>query len=66
MKTKTLTLIRLLSLGISTGCEKRSNYKVQDKLGFTYSVFTLDGCEYIQFDRSATHKGNCTNIIHGR
>ncbi len=35
-----------------------------------YSVVLIDGCEYIQWTSSyqylnVTHKGNCTNVIHG-
>jgi hypothetical protein len=29
-------------------------------------VQVIDGCEYIRLDSNWTHKGNCTNQIHGR
>jgi len=38
-----------------------------DGAGYRYFLENIDGCEYIvgsgQF---ATHKGNCTNVIHLR
>lgn len=27
-------------------------------------IYLIEGCEYIRFDKSLTHKGNCTNSIH--
>jgi hypothetical protein len=33
-----------------------------------YSIYTLDGCEYVRFGRGnyswGSHKGNCSNPIH--
>jgi len=32
--------------------------------GFNWDIKVIDGCEYISYDRSIAHKGNCTNSIH--
>ena len=40
----------------------------QDTITYFYGrmirSFTYKGCEYLQWDRSVTHKGNCCNPIH--
>lgn len=28
-------------------------------------VVVYDKCQYVRWDRSLTHKGNCTNLVHG-
>lgn len=28
--------------------------------------FLYDGCQYVKFAQGVSHKGNCTNQIHGR
>ncbi len=32
--------------------------------GVNYTVYVIDGCEYIRYGSALTHKGNCTNSIH--
>lgn len=29
-----------------------------------YTIEVIDGCEYIGYDRSLTHKGDCKNKLH--
>ena len=41
-------------------------YSVTNEVGRKYTVEVIDGCEYLDYDRSITHKGNCTNTIHAR
>jgi prepilin-type N-terminal cleavage/methylation domain-containing protein len=31
---------------------------------YRYSIYLIEGCEYIQWNGTLTHKGNCTNSIH--
>lgn len=55
--------ILLLCLALC-GCDRK---KFPDRVR---GVDTYDGCEYVVFQTSAgdytwTHKGNCTNVIHG-
>lgn len=40
------------------------NEPIKSKEGFIYRVYKIDNCEYIEYNRSMTHKGNCTNLIH--
>ncbi len=54
-------LAQLILLCIS--CENEIGYK-KDELketiyGTRITVFTIDGCEYINYSGSITHKGNC-------
>ena len=66
---KYLTILGLLCL---VGCERQSSKNFPLHGG--YSVRTIDGCEYIEFENSTkvsntysytiTHKGNCKNPIH--
>jgi prepilin-type N-terminal cleavage/methylation domain-containing protein len=32
--------------------------------GYNWDIKVVEGCEYISYDRSLAHKGNCTNSIH--
>jgi len=63
---KKLILIAVLAMAMS-GCNQDplpidNVGNTMDKGGYRLQV--IDGCEYIQFDRSLTHKGNCKNPIH--
>jgi len=71
MKKITLTLITLTFL--LTGCYSK-NYVAVERIPSTlyrnkncnwqYRVIVIDRCQYIEYDRSIAHKGNCTNTIH--
>lgn len=39
-------------------------FEVSNGSGFHAYRIRIDGCEYLSYDRSLTHKGNCTNSIH--
>lgn len=63
-----LYLIPLLLLGCSGKNSTSLKYVAtlpSDVLGLN-SVYetTIENCEYLVYDRSLTHKGNCTNLIH--
>lgn len=32
--------------------------------GWSYSIYLIDGCQYVRWNDTLTHKGNCTNSIH--
>jgi hypothetical protein len=74
-----LILIVISSVGIFTSCSERRGHKAPEskrlELDSTsiyydqqYSVYTLEGCEYIVSGygncRWGSHKGNCKNPIH--
>ncbi len=64
MKTK---LLLLLALALC-GCENR-NASPPVEIGHLHGwnsikQTTIEGCQYLIYDRSLTHKGNCTNSIH--
>ncbi len=50
-----------------TGCEYE-NIKQEGTIAHTplYAIeqINIEGCQYFIYDRSITHKGNCTNHIH--
>ncbi len=50
----------LLSALLLCGCGDNVTY-VTDIDGDRHPVTRIEGCEYIVFSRSITHKGNCTN-----
>lgn len=52
----------ILFLGLLILAACKSNYTTTQG----YGVLVIDGCEYLKYDRSITHKGNCTNSIHKR
>ena len=68
----------LVGLLVVLGCVDSTKDKPQqsrteldnnsDNYSQKYSVYTLDGCEYILVgvgnDRWGSHKGNCKNSIH--
>ena len=74
-----LILIVISSVGIFASCSERRVHKAPEskrlELDSTsryydqqYSVYTLEGCEYIVVGYSqlrwGSHKGNCKNPIH--
>jgi hypothetical protein len=74
-----LILIVISSVGIFASCSERRGHKAPEskrlELDSTsryydqqYSVYTLEGCEYIVVGYSqlrwGSHKGNCKNPIH--
>lgn len=55
----------LLTLLAFTACAPNpEDYHHYSSLG-TYSVFLIDGCEYVGNTHCITHKANCTNEAHG-
>jgi hypothetical protein len=63
----------ILIIGIAiaiVGCNPRDPKVAPDSkyvslgAGSWFYERVYDGCEYIVYDRSMTHKGNCTNSIH--
>ncbi len=69
---KTSILLFALALVVLFGCRREDNpnvshWKRTSPSGFitgTFGEITYFGCEYVTYDRSLTHKGNCTNSIH--
>lgn len=70
---KKILLLPFIAIGI-TGCNMNPQFSSKDseqKIG-DYTIKTIDGCEYIEYDvgivdqrvYSLTHKGNCKNPIH--
>lgn len=69
MKTKLLLITSI----IIVGC-KLPSPKGEGKVNTSdnYSIITIDGCEYIEYDKgvfdqrvySLTHKGDCKNPYH--
>jgi len=56
-------LIPLLSLSLIS-CEQNPEIKspvftTHNNYNSTYTIVTIDSCEYILFDRGISHKGNC-------
>jgi prepilin-type N-terminal cleavage/methylation domain-containing protein len=43
-------------------------YPINENTGqpasYGYTIYVIDGCEYVMFNSTLTHKGNCTNSIH--
>lgn len=73
MKTKTVTIATLmlfftLMLLMIVSCTPQAPGSSSTTYG-DYTLKTIDGCEYLEFDRgltdrrvySLTHKGNCKN-----
>lgn len=66
---KYLTILVLLRL---VGCQSQTSGN--KPIGDGYTIRTIDGCEYIEFEYglqssnnytyTITHKGNCKNPIH--
>jgi|FAXJ01.1.fsa_nt_gi hypothetical protein len=64
-------LVMVGPCAILAGCNRET--PTPRKVGFVnlggpseinYNEVTIEGCEYIHYDRSLTHKGNCTNSVH--
>jgi hypothetical protein len=62
---KYLLVILLLLLSCESTVDKTSNtIKHANTTTTTYSIITIDSCEYIKGYYRLTHKGNCSNSIH--
>jgi len=65
---KKLLILSVLAMAMS-GCDNtnkpiKNNGDTMEQ-GFTgYRLEFIEGCEYLSYDRSLTHKGNCKNPIH--
>jgi len=57
---------------IMASCDKIPQGDSRQKTNDNYTIVTIDGCEYLEYDQgilaqrvySLTHKGNCKNEIH--
>ena len=74
MKNKAFTVLDLLScflviilvavatIAVATIAVHTESHSVQPTI--KYTTIKIDGCEYIMYARSLTHKGDCHNLIH--
>lgn len=62
-------LLFVLFIGCDNFHNKRSEQSGNGKFSFDYAVVIIDNCQYIQYHvymgEAVTHKGDCTNKIHG-
>lgn len=73
-----LVCFAILSLGLAilipsfnSGCKPVPNSGNAKFMGWVPSVgacveFNYEGCQYLRLAGGISHKGNCTNTIHGR
>lgn len=59
-----ISFLGFLSIPIILLWGAKWNEPIKSKEGFIYRVYKIDSCEYLEYNRSVTHKGNCTNLIH--
>lgn len=64
MKNKFIVILLLIGLFSCNDAPHEKPIKQDKGFPITYSIYTLDGCEYISASRKLTHKGNCKNKIH--
>lgn len=64
---KNMKYLFVLLVVFILGCQDQgvSNKKTVGTLSTGYlQEFEFEGCQYLSWDRSITHKGNCTNVFH--
>jgi len=57
-----LVLNVLIVIGMLSGCNDKTQLKTKDGLHFT--IYEVEGCEYLSSAYIFEHKGNCKNPIH--